>query len=199
MYYNQDNKKTGQGPIRYEQVFPGFPPGSGPGQRPGTGTGQQPGMGPGQRPGTGTGQQPGPGPGQRPGTGTGQQPGMGPGQRPPGMGPGFGPGPVRPGVQPPSSPPDFTPQLPREEQQLLSEPSGFRGPFGSRIIDFRRRPRDFGRCLNRFTYIWMVNGNNFWFYPVSIGRNSIEGFRWRRNRWDYDRLNINRILFHLCF
>jgi len=154
--YNQDNRKAGQGPVRYEQVFPGFPPGSRP---------QVP-------------------PGRGPET---QQP------------PGFGPGPVRPGMQPPSAPPGFTPQLPREEQQLLSGPSDFRGPYGGRIIDFRRRPRDFRRCLNRFTYIWLVNGSNFWFYPVVIGRNTIEGFRWRRNRWDYERLNINRILFHLCF
>lgn len=156
MNFNQDNRKAEQGPVRYEQVFPGFPPGSIP-------------QGP-------------PGRGQEP-------------PRPPG----FGPGPGRPGMQPPSAPPDFTPQLPREEQQLLSGPSDFRGPFGGRIIDFRRRPRDFRRCLNRFTYIWLVNGSNFWFYPVFIGRNTIEGFRWRRNRWDYERLNINRILFHLCF
>jgi hypothetical protein len=62
----------------------------------------------------------------------------------------------------------------------------------------RRRPRNFRGCMNRFTFIWLTNGNNFWFYPVSIGRNTIEGFRWQRNRWEYDRININRILFHVC-
>jgi len=36
--------------------------------------------------------------------------------------------------RPPSAPPSFTPQLPREDdQQLLSGPTGFRGPFGGRI------------------------------------------------------------------
>lgn len=159
MNYNSDNQRADfyQQPMRYQQTFPGFPPGS-PGQRP-SGTPQTP--------------------GQRP-------------TSPPGMG-------QRPGAQPPSSPPAFTPQLPREEQQLLSEPSDFRGPFGGRIIDLRRRPRDFRGCVNRFTYIWLINGNNFWFYPVFVGRNFIEGFRWRRNRWDYERININRILFHLCY
>lgn len=133
---------------------------------------------------------PGPGPGRPLGP-----PGPGPG-RPPGP---PGPGPGRPGGQPPSAPPTFTPQLPREEEgQLLSEPSGFRG-VGGRIIDFRRRPRDFRGCMNRFTYIWLINGNNFWFYPVFIGRNAIEGFRWRRNRWEYERIFMNRILFHQCF
>ncbi|NLJ97528.1 MAG: hypothetical protein GX321_10290 [Clostridiales bacterium] len=146
-----------------------------------------------------------PGPNQRPpgmpGLGPGQRPpGMpGPGQRPPGMpGPGFGPG--RPSAQPPSAPPRFTPELPREEeQQLFFEPSRDGGPFSRRIMDFRRRPRNFRNCLNRFTYIWLVNGNNFWFYPIFQGRNTIEGFRWRRNRWEYDRINLNRILFHSCF
>jgi hypothetical protein len=114
-----------------------------------------------------------------------------PGQRQPGLG--------SPPSQPPSAPPSFTPQLPREEgQQLLSEPTGFSGS-GGRIIDFRRQPRNFRSCLNRFTYIWLLNGNNFWFYPVFIGRNVIEGFRWRRNRWEYERISFNRILFHLCF
>lgn len=124
-----------------------------------------------------------------------------PGPGGPGGRPVTPPGAQRPSGPPPSAPPSFTPQLPRgEEQQLLSEPGGFGAPlFGGRIIDFRRRPRDFRRCLNRFTYIWLINGNNFWFYPVFIGRNSIEGFRWRRRGWEYDRININRILFHICY
>lgn len=113
-------------------------------------------------------------------------------------GPPFGaPGQRGPG-RPPSAPPNFTPQLPREEQQQLASPSGFRGPSGGGI-NFRRGPRDFRGCMNRFTYIWLINGNNFWFYPVFVGRNTIEGFRWRRNRWEYDRIFSNRILFHVCF
>lgn len=122
-------------------------------------------------------------------------PGQGPGPSRPPSSPGQGPVPGRP----PSAPPNYTPQLPREEEeQLQSGPSTFRAPYGGRIIDMRRRPRNFRGCMNRFTFIWLTNGNNFWFYPVSIGRNTIEGFRWRRNRWEYDRININRILFHVC-
>ncbi|NLK99259.1 MAG: hypothetical protein GX271_01210 [Clostridiales bacterium] len=136
-----------------------------------------------------------------------QGPGPGRPQGPQGPGPGRpqgpqGPGPSRPQTpqgQPPSAPPSFTPQLPREGEQQLSGPLDFRGPFGGRIIDQRRAPRNLRGCLNRFTFIWLINGNNFWFYPVFIDRNTIEGFRWRRNRWEYDRIRINRILFHLCF
>ena len=120
-------------------------------------------------------------------------------QGPSGQGPGIPQSPLGQGPgRPPSAPPTFTPQLPREEQQQLSGPSGFQRP-GVGIIDFRRRPRDFRGCVNRFTYIWLINGNSYWFYPVFVGRNTIEGFRWRRNRWEYDRIFTNRILFHLCF
>ncbi|NLL72427.1 MAG: transporter [Clostridiales bacterium] len=194
--------------MTYQQFTPergGLPPGQG---RPGQGAfppGMQ-GPGTGQRPPS----TPSPGPGQRPpstqGPGSGQRPpgmqGPGPGQRPPGM---QGPGPSQrppsmPGNQPPSAPPRFTPQLPREEeQQLFSDPSRSGGPFSGRIIDLRRRPRNFNNCLNRFTYVWLVNGDNFWFYPTIVRRNFVEGFRWRRNRWEYDRIYTNRVLFHSCF
>jgi hypothetical protein len=54
-------------------------------------------------------------------------------------------------------------------------------------------------CLNRFTFIWLVNGNSFWFYPTFVDRQFVTGFRWRRNRWEFDRINLRRILFHRCF
>ena len=191
---SQDKQRAdnNQNPMKYQQFVPGFPirspvsPGQGQ-QRPGQRPSESQGPGQGQRP---PGFQ-GPGQGQRP---PGFQ-GPGQGQRPPGF-----QGPGRPGGQPPSAPPSFTPQLPREsDQELLSDPSGFRGPSGGAFIGFRGRFRDFRGCMNRFTYIWLTNGNSFWFYPVFASRNTLEGFRWRRNRWEYERININRILFHLCF
>ena len=119
----------------------------------------------------------GPGPGRPGGPG-----GPGPG-RPGGPG---GPGPVIPGGQPMSPPPNFTPQLPRMEAQ----------PFaGQRGGD----SRNIRRCMNQFTFIWLFNGNSFWFFPVNIRGAFIEGFRWRRNRWEFTRINRNRILFFLCF
>jgi hypothetical protein len=61
------------------------------------------------------------------------------------------------------------------------------------------RERDLRRCLNRFTFIWLNNGNSFWFYPTFIGRQQVEGFRWRRGAWIFDRINIRRIIFFRCF
>ncbi len=123
-------------------------------------------------------------------------PGMG-GQ--PGMPPGFPPqGPGMQG-QPRTAPPNFIPEGPGVEGR-----TGAAGPtpFGSssqfspgRPI----RPRELRRCINRFTFIWLINGNSFWFFPNFIDRQFVYGFRWRRNRWEFDRINLNRIIFFRCF
>jgi hypothetical protein len=172
-FYNRNNRDTEKkDTVKKQQTFPGFPfqPIGQPGM------GGQPPMG-----------QPG----------RGGQPPMGQ----PGM-----------GGQPLSAPPNFTPELPRMEGQ----PFGFAPQFGRPeergrdrdrdrdrdrrdMEEFFRRPMDLRRCLNRFTFIWLINGNSFWFYPVNIRRPFVEGFRWRRNRWEFERINTNRILFFRCF
>ena len=158
------------------------------GQRPG------PGPGPGPRP-----PMPGPGPGPRPPM-PGPGPGPGPGPRPPMPGPGPGPfpppppgiGPIAPPpgtMQPLSAPPNFTPELSQNE----------RAQFSKGGEAFFLQQGGIRRCLNRFVYMWLIGGDNFWFYPTFIGRNHIEGFRWRRGRWVYERINVRRILFFRCF
>lgn len=123
----------------------------------------------------------GPGPGQGPGRPPGPGPGQGPG-RPPGP----GPGPIPP--QPLAPPPNFIPEIPGD----TGGPETFRsgGQTGSRNLRF---------CLNRNTFMWLLNGNRFWFYPTFIGANHVEGFRWVRNFWVYERINLRLIFFFLCF
>lgn len=99
-------------------------------------------------------------------------------------------------LEPPSGPPNFTPDMQRYGARPFS--------FGSEEAPQSRmggqnQHRDFRRCLNRFTFIWLNNGNNFWFYPTGIRRQQVEGFRWRNNRWFFDRINMRRILFFRCF
>ncbi|BCN29736.1 hypothetical protein [Anaeromicropila herbilytica] len=110
--------------------------------------------------------------------------------------------PPRMGGQPSSPPPNFTPEMPgmpgmnREQTFMAPEERGVQFRGGGRPIyqtGFNRR------CLNRFTYIWLINGNAFWFYPINIGRQNVEGFRWRNDRWVYDRIQLRRILFSTCF
>lgn len=102
------------------------------------------------------------------------------------------------GEAPRSAPPSFTPEAPRMDQRRgeSGEPSQFGGQRGG---DFRTQPREFRRCINRFTFIWLINGNSFWFYPTFVSRDFVQGFRWRRNRWEFDRINLRRILFFRCF
>ena len=198
--YNRYQKKEEQNnEIKKQQFTPGGFPGMSPGGGPGTGTGGAPGRGPGGGPGMGPGGGPVGGPGGTPGRGPVGGPGMAPGRGPAPTPPGQGMG-----GQPMSAPPNFVPQLPTIEGQPFSGQPGERGqlerdrdPFGMGM--FFRQPGNFRRCINQFTYIWLFNGNNFWFYPINIRGSFIEGFRWRRNRWELDRINTNRILFFRCF
>lgn len=124
----------------------------------------------------------------------GNQPPFGPpgqGGRPPGPpfgppsgGPGrppFGPPPGQGGDGPPSSPPpSFTPT-----QQQVSvyavDPGGIRG------------------CLYRYTYVWLNNRQQFWYYPTFVGRNSIAGYRWMGFYWAYFGIDLKRIDSFQCF
>lgn len=112
-----------------------------------------------------------------------------PGFTPPGQiggFPGF-PGGGFPGVPgggqqgaPTTPPPAFIPQQ-QQFQTFAVDPGAIRG------------------CLFRFTYIWLVNGNAFWFFPTFVGRNSVAGFRWRGNRWVYFGIDLNRIASFQCY
>lgn len=112
-----------------------------------------------------------PGPGPFPGQGGGF-PG-GPGGFPGGPG---GPG---GGGAPTTAPPPYTPQ--EQVTAFAVDPGGIR------------------RCMYRFTYIWLNNGNSFWFYPVFVGRNSVAGWRWSRRRgWVYYGIDLRQIRSFQC-
>lgn len=111
---------------------------------------------------------------------------------PPGFVP---PGPGMEG-QPRMAPPNFIPEPPGMERRPMKGPGGFEFNF---VPEREIGRRDLRRCLNSFTFIWLVNGNSFWFYPTFIDRQFVQGFRWRRNHWEFDRININRIIFFRCF
>ncbi|WP_143319267.1 transporter [Clostridium sp. HBUAS56010] len=54
-------------------------------------------------------------------------------------------------------------------------------------------------CTGRFTYIWLRNGQEFWFFPIQVWRNTISGFRWdRRFGWSYTGISLNRIDMFTC-
>ncbi|WP_242980347.1 hypothetical protein [Lacrimispora xylanisolvens] len=60
-------------------------------------------------------------------------------------------------------------------------------------------PGSMQNCIGRFTYIWMSNGQEFWFFPIQIWRDSVSGFRWdRRFGWSYTGISLNRIDMFTC-
>lgn len=100
------------------------------------------------------------------------------GNQPPGQTPPFGGGGQSAGP-PNSPPPSFTPAE-QQIQPFAVDPGAIRG------------------CLFRFTYVWL-NRDQFWFFPTFVGRNSVAGFRWRRNRWVYFGIDLNRIQSFQCY
>ena len=105
-------------------------------------------------------------------------PGGGPVGPPPGPGPGGGgPGGLAPA--PTSAPPSFVPQ--QQATAFAVDPGGIR------------------RCLFNFTYIWLNNFNQFWFYPIFVGRTSVAGYRWTGFRWVYFGISLRQIQSFTCF
>ncbi|MBT2692277.1 hypothetical protein J7E32_04635 [Bacillus sp. ISL-55] len=115
------------------------------------------------------------GPGGFPG-GPGGYPG-GPGGFP--GGPGGSPGGGQGGGPPSSPPPAYVPQ--EQATAFAVDPGGIR------------------RCMFRFTYIWLIDGRSFWFYPVFLGRNSVAGWRWSPRRgWVYYGMDLRQIRSFQC-
>ncbi len=90
---------------------------------------------------------------------------------PPGQGPAAGP--------PTAPPPSFIPQ--QQAQTFAVDPGGIR------------------RCLFRYTYVWLRGFEQFWFYPIFVGRNSVTGFRWTGFRWVIFGISLRQIQSFTCF
>jgi len=97
------------------------------------------------------------------------------GPPPPGPPPGQLQGP------PQGPPPAFTPQ-----QQTAVSPTA---------VD----PGAIFGCRNRYTFVWLRNGENFWFYPVFVGRTSVSGYRWNGFFWMYTGLDLRQITTFTCY
>lgn len=96
--------------------------------------------------------------------------------------PGF-PQPGVPGIpqggssqMPSTPPPAYTPQKP------------VKAP-GYYAID----PGAFFGCMFKFTYVWLTNGDQFWYFPIYTGPNSGAGYRWNGVTWNYFALDLRLI------
>lgn len=114
--------------------------------------------------------------------------------------PPFGPpGPPSPPFGPPPGPPG--PPMP-------PGPSGFQAPTSAppqfvpprpQFTAFAVDPGGIRGCLFRYTYIWLSNGNQFWYFPVFVGRTSVAGFQWNGFFWMYAGYDLNRVESFTCF
>lgn len=68
-------------------------------------------------------------------------------------------------------------------------------PFGAFAVD----PQGIRRCLFRNTYVWLRGREQFWFFPVFVGRDSVAGFRWTGFRWVFFGINLRQIQSFTCF
>jgi hypothetical protein len=77
-------------------------------------------------------------------------------------------------------PPSFVPAQSQQAGTFAVDPGSMRG------------------CLFRFTYVWLRDFQQFWFYPTFIGRNSVSGFRWTGNRWVFFGISLRQIQSFTC-
>ncbi|WP_138419691.1 hypothetical protein [Aquibacillus sediminis] len=101
---------------------------------------------------------------------------------------------------PPSSPPPFSP--PGQGQQAgapTSPPPSFVPTQTQQVGTFAVDPGAIRGCLYRFTYVWLNRNQQFWFYPIFVGRNSVSGYRWTGFRWVYYGVDLRQIQSFTCF
>lgn len=84
-----------------------------------------------------------------------------------------------PGSMPSSPPPSYIPR--RSAQTMFVDPGSIRN------------------CLYRFTYVWQVNGDEYWMFPTRVSRTTVSGFRWNsRRRWGFFGVSLNQIASFMC-
>jgi hypothetical protein len=109
---------------------------------------------------------------------------------------------------PPQGFPGFPPSFPQQGQGQgqgqgqsgppSSPPPSFVPAQTQQVGAFAVDPGSIRRCLFRFTYVWLRNRQEFWFYPVFLGRQSVSGFRWNGFMWVYFGVSLRQIDSFTC-
>ncbi|AJY75124.1 hypothetical protein [Paenibacillus beijingensis] len=94
----------------------------------------------------------------------------------------------------------FMPPLgPQGMQQPPASPPPQFAPPKPAVSAFAVDPGAIAGCLFRNTFVWLRNGNTFWFYPTFVGRTSVAGFRWTGRFWVYSGIDLRQIETFTCF
>lgn len=60
-------------------------------------------------------------------------------------------------------------------------------------------PGAISRCVGKYTYVWLRNGDSFWFYPTFVGPTSVAGYRWYGVFWLNYGIDLRQITSFTCF
>ena len=61
-----------------------------------------------------------------------------------------------------------------------------------------QHPRGLQNCIYRFTYMWLRNGDNFWFFLTTVGEERAYGFRFFGGRWNQYSIALRDIVSFHC-
>lgn len=53
-------------------------------------------------------------------------------------------------------------------------------------------------CLNKYTYVWMTDGSEFWYFPTNLGANSVGGYYYDGYQWVYFTIDTQYIDAAVC-
>ena len=117
----------------------------------------------------------------------------------PGGMPPFGPPSGQPGGMPPFGPPSGQPGGPPAGQMPMSAPPNFTPTRSG--ANWQHGSSGIQSCLFRNTFIWTFSGNDFWFFPISVTRDQLIGWRWsyRTFRWTFRTVTRHNIIGYQCF
>lgn len=63
---------------------------------------------------------------------------------------------------------------------------------------FPPSPVGLQNCLYRFTYMWLRNGDNFWFFLTAVGESRVYGYRFFGGRWNNYSIALGQIVSFNC-
>ncbi|HDR6318672.1 TPA: collagen-like protein [Bacillus thuringiensis] len=87
---------------------------------------------------------------------------------------------------------------PQSSQAPTAPPPAFI-PQQATASPFAVDPGAISFCLFRNTFIWLNNGESFWYYPIFVGTRSVTGFRWNGRFWVIFGIDTRRIASFTCF
>ena len=98
----------------------------------------------------------------------------------------------KPPGAPKSPPPNHIPSKKDHEVQNFNQ--GQYGPETKAVS-----PNSIRFCVFKYTYIWEVNGRNYWAFLYNVDRRSVSGFRWNGRSWVYFGVDLRRLDSFVCY